>query len=429
MEKVIFHVDVNSAFLSWTSVKQLHEGSKLDLRKIPAAVGGDESKRHGVVLAKSEEAKKYGIHTGESLFSARKKCPSLVVVPPDFEWYVKNSKAMIEIMQSFTPDVYQYSIDEAFLDMTGMELLMGSPLESANRLRNRIREELEFTVNIGISSNYLLAKMASDFEKPDKVHTLFPDEIAAKMWPLPVSELFSVGRSAKRELEKMGVHTIGELASADRSLLVRRLGVTGGMIWDYANGIESTPIALRQAKEKSYGNSVTTAENLVTLEEANQLLLSLVETVAARIRLDKMKVSVVTVNLVDSDFKKWSHQRSLGHYTDTTAEIYEAAKALLAEAWKDAPIRLLGVSAGKAVEETESYEQLSLFPDEHAEKMKKLDKAMDSLRGKYGEQAVMRASLLGERKNGLSSAKMKKKREEQKQSCRQGGYDAENYGI
>ena len=175
MEKVIFHVDVNSAFLSWTSVKQLHEGSKLDLRKIPAAVGGDESKRHGVVLAKSEEAKKYGIHTGESLFSARKKCPSLVVVPPDFEWYVKNSKAMIEIMQSFTPDVYQYSIDEAFLDMTGMELLMGSPLESANRLRNRIREELEFTVNIGISSNYLLAKMASDFEKPDKVHTLFPD--------------------------------------------------------------------------------------------------------------------------------------------------------------------------------------------------------------------------------------------------------------
>ncbi|HIU77766.1 MAG TPA: DNA polymerase IV [Candidatus Pelethocola excrementipullorum] len=414
MGKVIFHVDVNSAFLSWTSVKMLREGSKVDLRKIPAAVGGDESKRHGVVLAKSEEAKKYGIHTGESLFSARKKCPFLEVVPPDFEWYVRNSKAMMEILSTYTPDVYQYSIDEAFLDMTGMELLMGSPLESANRLQNTIRDELGFTVNIGISSNFLLAKMASDFEKPDKIHTLFLEEIQEKMWPLPVSNLFSVGRSARRELAKMGAHTIGDLANLNREMLLRHLGIMGGTIWDYANGIESTPIAIREAKDKSYGSSMTTSENLVRLQDANQLLLSLVETVAARIRLDKKKVSVVSVNLVDSDFKKWSRQRSLGHNTDTTDEIYTAAKTLLAEAWNDNPIRLLGVSAGKAIDESEDFEQMSLFQDEHSEKMKKLDKAVDSLRGKFGDQAVMRASLLGERKGGLNTARMKKKREEQK---------------
>lgn len=412
MEKVIFHVDVNSAFLSWTSVKMLREGSELDLREIPSAVGGDESKRHGVVLAKSLEAKKYGIHTGESLFSARKKCPSLVVVPPDFDCYVRNSKAMIDILNSYTPDVQQYSIDEAFLDMTGMDLLMGDPLESAERLRNTIKEELEFTVNIGISSNYLLAKMASDFEKPDKVHTLFPNEIKEKMWPLPVSELFSVGRSARKTLANMGVHTIGDLAVAKREVLIRQMGVMGGTIWDYANGIESTPIALRETKDKSYGSSVTTSENLVRLQDANQLLLSLVETVAGRIRLDKKKVSVVSVNLVDCDFKKWSRQRSLGHNTNTTDEIYEVARTLLSEAWNESPIRLLGVSAGKAIDQSEDFEQMSLFQDERSEKMKKLDRAVDSLRGRYGEQAVMRASLLGKKKGGLNTAKMKKKREE-----------------
>lgn len=411
MNKVIFHVDVNSAYLSWTAVRMLREGSKVDLRKIPAAVGGDESKRHGVVLAKSEAAKKFGIHTGESLFSARKKCPALVVVPPDFELYVRNSKAMIDIMNDFTPDVHQYSIDEAFLDMTGMELLMGPPLKSANDLRSRIREELDFTVNIGISSNYLLAKMASDFEKPDKVHTLFPDEIQKKMWPLPVEELFSVGRSARRELAKMGVHTIGELALLDRDVLVRHLGASGGMIWDYANGIESTPIALREAKDKSYGSSATTSRNLENLEDAHHLLLSLVETVAARVRLDGMKVSVVSVTLVDSDFRRWSHQKQLGHNTDTTEEICRAARVLLDEAWNGSPIRLLGVSAGKAVAGNAEYEQLSLFADERAEKMRKLDQAVDSLRGKFGEQAVMRASLMDSQKGGLNAAKMRRKRQ------------------
>lgn len=408
MQRIIFHVDVNSAFLSWTAKKLLQEGCEIDLRTIPAVVGGDESKRHGVVLAKSESAKALGISTGESLFSARKKCPSLVVELPDFTWYVQNSNAMIGIMQSFTPDVYQYSIDEAFLDMTGMDLLMGPPLESAKKLQTRIREELGFTVNIGISSNYLLAKMASDFEKPDRIHTLFPEEIREKMWPLPVSDLFSVGRSARMQLEKRGIHTIGQLATIKREFVVQWLGGQGGVIWDYANGQETSPIVQRQIKEKSYGNSLTTPEDLTSLEAANQLLLSLVETVAARIRLDKKKVSVVSVNLVDSDFRKWSHQRTLPYATDTTTEIYRAAKELLMEAWDDSPIRLLGVSAGKAVDEDAGYQQLNLFGDQNTEKQKKLDRAMDQLREKYGDRAVLRASLMGERRDGTNKAEMEK---------------------
>lgn len=417
-------MDVNSAFLSWTAVKALREGAKVDLRTIPAAVGGDEAKRHGVVLAKSQEAKRCGIRTGEALFSARKKCPKLVVVPPDFELYVKNSRAMMQIMKDFSPDVYQYSIDEAFLDMTGMEALMGEPLESAARLKDRIREELGFTVNIGISSNYLLAKMASDFEKPDRIHTLFLEQVPEKLWPLPVSELFSVGKSAGRKLAAMGIHTIGELAGAEEGALVKHLGNYGRVLREYANGVEAVPIALREAKEKSYGNSVTTARNLETLCEAEHLLLSLAETVGARIRLDGMRVSVVTVNLVDCEFRKWSHQKSLGHNTDITAELYEAGRALLHEAWNGTPVRLLGLSAGKAVGQSEDFEQLTLFPDERAEKQKKLDRTVDELRERFGQNSVMRASLMGSVKGGMSGAKWKRRMEEKRE--RRGRPDRED---
>lgn len=412
---MIFHVDVNSAFLSWTAVKALREGARVDLRTVPAAVGGDEAKRHGVVLAKSQAARHYGIRTGESLFSARKKCPELVVVPPDFELYVKNSRAMMGIIRDFSPDVYPYSIDEAFLDMTGMEALMGPPMKSAAQLKDRIRGELGFTVNIGISSNFLLAKMASDFEKPDRIHTLFLEEIPEKLWPLPVSELFSVGRSARQKLYAMGIHTIGELAGAREDTLVKHFGSYGKMIREYANGVEAVPIALREAKEKSYGNSVTTARNLETLEEAEHLLLSLAETVGARIRLDGMRVSVVTVSLVDCSFRKWSHQRSLGHNTDITAELYEAGRTLLHEAWNGVPVRLLGLSAGKAVEPEEDFEQLTLFPDVRAEKQKKLDRAVDELRERFGPNSVVRASLMGTNKGGMSGAKLKKRLEEKKE--------------
>lgn len=389
---VFFHVDVNSAYLSWSALKELQNGSKRDLRTIAAAVGGDEASRHGVILAKSMQAKQFGIRTGESIFAARKKCPELVLVRPDFDFYVKNSQALMKIMQDFSPDIEQYSIDEAFLDMTGMEQLFGSPFESAQKLAGRVREELGFTVNIGISSNRLLAKMASDFEKPDKVHTLFPEEIPQKMWPLPVGALFRVGGSAVRKLNRLGIYTIGDAAHADRDLLQKQLGSQGIMVWDYAHGIESTPMVRDTVKDNSYGSSITTSEDVASVSDAEAILLSLTETVAARLRYAGKKASVITVNLTDADFRKISHQSSLPFRTNTTDIIYETARKLLRELWPDKPVRLIGVTAGHAAEE--EYQQLMLFPDERQEKLKRLDAAMDAVRSRYGENAVMRARLL-----------------------------------
>lgn len=412
MDKVFFHVDVNSAFLSWSAIKRIGEGHE-DLRLIASAVGGDEKSRHGVVLAKSIPAKQAGVRTGESLFSARKKCPNLVVVQPEFDWYVKNSSDMIKIMSDFTPDVEQYSIDEAFLDMTGMERLLGPPLESAEKLKNRIKNELGFTVNIGISSSRLLAKMASDFDKPDKIHTLFLQEIEDKMWPLHVGELFGVGKSTVKELNKMGYYTIGDTAKADRQMLQSRLGAIGAMVWDYANGMESTPMIRKEVKENSYGNSVTTGNDITTPNEALSILMSLTESVAGRLRTDQKKAGVVTVTLVDSDFNRRSHQCSLGFTTNTTEIIYKNAEQLLYDMWNNKPIRLIGVSAGKAVHE--KFEQLSLFGNEQNDKLKKLDAAMDEIRDKFGDNAVVRARLLdsGAHK-GLSSAKARSKRRQDK---------------
>ena len=411
MNKVIFHVDVNSAYLSWSSLKALAEGEETDYRTIPCVVGGDESKRHGVVLAKSLPAKKYGIRTGESLFEARRKCPVLTILRPDFSTYVKMSRAMFRIFEAYTPDVYQYSIDEAFLDMTGMETLLGPPEQAARRLKDEIRDSLGFTVNVGISSNYLLAKMASDFEKPDKVHTLYPREIREKMWPLPVGDLFSVGRSARKKLERHGVRTIGDLAALDRNLLLSEMGVQGGVIWDYANGMETSPLIQREIKEKSYGNSITTPADVESPEEACQLLLGLCENVGTRLRLDSMKISTVSVQVTDCNFKKRSHQKSLGRSTDVTAEIYEAACALIREMWNGTPLRLIGVSGGKAA--VEEYEQLTLFTNEKTEKQKKLDRVMDSLKSRFGDGAVVRASLLKNpgRPGGMAKAKMEQKLE------------------
>lgn len=424
---VFFHVDVNSAFLSWSALKELQNGSERDLRELTAAVGGDEASRHGVILAKSMKAKQFGVQTGESIFSARRKCPGLILVRPDFDFYVRCSQALMHIMEDFSPDIEQYSIDEAFLDMTGMEELLGPPLQSAQALAKRVREELGFTVNIGISCNRLLAKMASDFEKPDRIHTLFPDEVPQKMWPLPVGELFRVGGSCVRRLNRMGIHTIGDAARADKKMLTEQLGSQGAMVWDYANGIESTPMVRETVKENSYGNSVTTSEDVTSLADAEPILLSLTETVAARLRYAGKKASVITVHLTDTDFTKTSHQSSLPHKTNTTDIIYETARNLLCEMWTGKPVRLIGVTAGKAAEE--EYEQMSLFPDARAEKLQKLDAAMDAVRNRYGEDAVVRARLLAGKtkkaaernrrgapgKGGMSGAKLRLQKEQRQQ--------------
>lgn len=397
--KIIFHIDVNSAFLSWEAVHRLElSPDSIDLRTIPSAVGGDLKTRHGVILAKSHPAKAFGINTGEPVVHALKKCPDLYLVPPNHGLYERYSRSLQDLLYCYTPAIEPFSIDEASLDMTGAIPAHSSPLETAKAIAARVREELNFTVNIGISSNKLLAKMASDFEKPDKIHTLFPDEIQKKMWPLPLNELFFVGRSSARTLRGLGLRTIGDIAATDPALLKAHLGKKHGeLIYAYAHGIDNRPVEVLQAANKCYGNSITLSQDITELDSAREVLLSLSETVGTRLRKDNIRAGCITVEMRDWDFNNSSHQRTLVTPTNTTDVIYRTACELLRESWKGAPLRLLGVRAGK-LEEKGSYTQLSLFSLKEDEKKEKLDKALDSIREKFGTNAVKRASLL-EKKN------------------------------
>lgn len=300
MRRVIFHIDVNSAFLSWEAVYRLyHLGVTLDLRKVPSAVGGDITKRHGIILAKSIPAKKYKIQTGEPVTNALRKCPNLILVPPNYNLYQKSSQAFVNIIKKYSPTVEQYSIDEVFVDMTETMDLFGSPEDVANDIRNRIERELGFTVNIGISSNKVLAKMASDFKKPNYTHTLWLDEIKEKMWILPVSDLFFVGRATTNKLFHLGIKTIGELAKTDLKILKAHFGKHGEVIWSFANGIDFSSVEPIAPPNKGYGNSTTIAFDVSDVETAKLVLLSLAETVAARLRVDGVKIKVISVGIRD----------------------------------------------------------------------------------------------------------------------------------
>ena len=395
-ERVIFHVDANSAFLSWTAVYKVKVlGEELDIREIPSVVAGDKASRHSIILAKSVPAKKYGIQTGEPLFLALEKCPDLVVVPPDYELYVEASRHFVKMLQQFSPVVEQYSIDEAWVDMTGTERLWGAPRLAAERMRKRILDELGFTVNIGISSNKLLAKMAGDFEKPNKVHTLFPEEVPDKFWPLPVRDLFLVGAATERKLNMMGIRTIGDLAHADRALLRKRLGKHGETIWHFANGRNADAVTPEPAENKGYGNSTTTAQDVVTTDQAHQVLLSLCETVASRMRRDGKCGSCICVHLRTNEFHHFSHQSVLNGATNITGEIFAAACRVFDEAWDGiTPLRQLGVQMTRL--SAEPYQQFDFFsgitPQQYEKKLK-LDETVDALRDKFGEDVIRRAKF------------------------------------
>ena len=392
-ERIVFHVDVNSAFLSWESVERLKHGES-DLREIPAAIGGDIETRHGVILAKSVPAKKYKIQTGEPVVDALRKCPTLVLAKPHHDVYLEYSKAFMKILRQYSDMVEQCSVDEAFVDMTGTRRLFGEPVEAAHRIRNQIREELGFTVNVGISSNKILAKMASDLEKPDKVHTLFPEEVEKKMWPLPVRDLFFVGKAAERKLHSMGIQTIEELAKTEPVLLANVLKKHGEVIWKYANGLDESPVDPNPADNKGYGNSTTISFDVTDARTAKNILLSLTDKVVARLRKDDVKVESVTVQIRFCDLTKASHQCSLEAATNITQEIYEKVCMLFDEMWDGTPIRLLGVSTGKVSHSGNTGRQMSLFDNTDYEKLEKLDKAMDSIRERFGSQAVQRASFM-----------------------------------
>lgn len=394
MDRIVFHVDVNSAFLSWEAVYRLkHLGGTLDLRKIPSAVGGDMSKRHGIILAKSIPAKKYKIQTGEPVIDAQRKCPELVLVPPNYALYEKNSKAFIEILKKYSDKVEQYSIDEAFVDMSGTKALYGNPVLAGTRLKDEIKDTLGFTVNVGISTNKLLAKMASDFEKPDRVHTLFPEEIPKKMWPLPVKDLFMIGRASERKLRSLGIITIGDLAHADPDVLRVHLKKHGEVLWHFANGRDVSQVEPEQPDNKGYGNSTTISFDVQDRETAHLVLLSLCETVARRLRKDDMRAEVISVGIRFSNLEYTSHQGVLPSATNITKELHEAAVRLFDEMWDETPIRHLGVHTTR-LRKAENYRQISLFEPMDYEKQERLDRAVDEIRARYGSDSIMRASFL-----------------------------------
>ena len=395
-ERIIFHVDANSAFLSWTAAYKCKVlGEEVDIREIPSVVAGDKESRHSIILAKSVPAKKFGVQTGEPLFQALQKCPNLTVVQPDYGLYVEASRHFVAMLRRFSPAVEQYSIDEAWVDMTGTERLWGSPLLAAEKMRNQINEELSFTVNIGISSNKLLAKMAGDFEKPNKIHTLFPEEMEAKFWPLPVRDLFLVGAKTEAKLERMGIYTIGDLAHTEVSTIRKRLGKFGETIWHFANGRNADAVMPQPAENKGYGNSVTTARDVVTTEQAHQVLLSLCETVAMRMRKDEQCGRCVAIHLRTHEFVHFSHQAKLHGATNITSELFEVACRIFNEAWdRVTPLRQLGVQVTELSHEP--YQQFDFFsgmdPVQYERKLR-LDEAVDALRDKFGEDIIRRAKF------------------------------------
>lgn len=393
MERIIFHVDVNSAYLSWEAARQVAQG-KPDLRSIPSAIGGDREKRTGVILAKSIPAKKFGVKTGEPVAWALKKCPELVLAQPDFVLYEKSSAAFMDICRQYTPVVEKYSIDECFLDMTGTQLLYPDLPVTAAEIKNKIYNQLGFTVNIGIGPNKLLAKMASDFEKPNKVHTLFLDEIKEKLWPLPVDNLFSVGNSTAQKLKKAYIKTIGDLANTDLTRVQFLVGVKlGKQIHDYANGIDDAPVLSAPEEVKGYSNSTTLSSDITSVEEANNILLSLCDSVASRMRADAVKAYSISVMIRSNRFQDHSHQCKLQMPTDITSEIYDLAKQLFLELWDGhTPLRLLGVSLTNITHEDSS--QLSLFQTGGKERQRKVDLAIDKIRSKFGSDTILHAASL-----------------------------------
>lgn len=393
MGRLIFHIDVNSAFLSWEATRRVSMGED-DIRLIPSAIGGDREKRTGVILAKSIPAKKFGIKTGEPVAAALRKCPDLFLARPDFKLYEASSRAFISIVKEFAPVVEQVSIDECFADFSGTHRIYPDPIALAHTIKDKIRNELGFTVNVGIGECKLLAKMASDFEKPDKVHTLFRKEIPQKMWPLKVGDLYSVGHSTAEKLERAKIRTIGDLANADVARVQRLVGQKmGKQIHDYANGIDPSEVLAEPEEAKGYSISTTLEDDVTKASQAYPVLLALADSVSARIRSDDAKAYCIAVQIRSNDFKTKSHQRSLMNPTDISQEVFEISKELFDELWDGVtPLRLLGIAMTNITRE--ETVQFSLFPDEKKEKARKIDKAKDALNARFGSATVVRGSSI-----------------------------------
>ncbi|MBS4539075.1 DNA polymerase IV [Clostridium sp. D2Q-11] len=391
--KIIMHIDVNSAFLSWQAAYNDQVGIDKDIRNIPSVIGGNEEKRHGIVLAKSLPAKRLGIQTGESLMDARMKCKNLLVVPPNYDLYVKASKALITLLKEYSPYIDIFSIDECFLDFTGMEEHFGDPIKAAHKIKERIKSELGFTVNIGISSNKLLAKQAGELQKPDKVNTLFLEEVKNKLWPLPVEELFMVGRKTKPKLNRLGIYTIGDLANSDFKIIDTILKSHGRLVYNYAWGRDDSTFNYNNyIPFKSVGNGSTIPFDVEDRETAKKIILSLCETTSRRIRRSNVACGVISLGIRNLDLFYRSHQRKILSSINSTEEIYQIALELFDDIWDGTPIRKFSLRLSQLTSSEKI--QSSLFDKEESIKLIKINETIDTIRERFGDYSVTRATFL-----------------------------------
>ena len=391
MERLIFHIDVNNAFLSWTAVDLLKKGYPVDIREIPSVIGGDEESRHGIVTAKSPVAKKMGVVTAESLYTARKKCPGLKVFPGNYSLYRHNSDELYNYFCLFTDKIERYSIDECFLDMTGTELLYPDPIKLAHKMKDEIYEKFGYTVNVGIGNNKLCAKMASDFEKPNKVHTLFSYEVEKKMWPLPVGDLFMIGKSSTKRLIEMGIKTIGDLAKYDVTLLRKRFKSMGDMMHEYANGVDFSTVEPRISKNKSISTTETLPKDVDNVVDLRKILLRQSNKVGRQARNLNLYANTIAVIFKTGEFVSYSHQMKLVNPTNVTKEIYKYACEVLEKGWKKDPLRLIGIRLDNLT--PDNSKQLSLFDTSNSLSNDKIQKVLDNISDKYGDDIIMPASL------------------------------------
>lgn len=387
------HIDVNNAFLSWMAIYLLKSGVNEDIRLIPAVIGGDESTRHGVVLAKSNIAKQFGIKTGETIYQAKRKCPQIRIFPTKHEMYKEYSDKLYNLLLTYTNRIERFSIDECFIDFSDIIKSRKDFMKLAIELSEKIKKELFFTVNIGLSDNKILAKMASEFEKPDKIHTLYKDEIEEKMWILPVEELFMVGKKSAVKLKSIGIIKIRDLALSNKKILIKRFGKFGSTIWENANGLNNEEVIYKEEAPKSIGNSVTLAKDCRDIEELKKVLLTLSEKVGYRLRKSKLKAYTIGIQLKTNEFITFSHQKKLQTPTNNTHEIYSEAKELLEKLYKNQIIRLVGIKLDNLTDN--EFNQISMFEQTiKKEKNSKLDNVIDNIKDKYGYNSITLGSIM-----------------------------------
>jgi len=391
-DRVVFHIDVNNAFLSWTAVYLLQNGYKKDIRKIPSVIGGEEHSRYGIVLAKSPVAKKLGVVSAEPVYMAKKKCKDLEVYPPQYKWYYEKSRELMKYLSQYSPILEQYSVDECFLDMSGMTYIYKDLEKLAYKIKDEVKEKFGYTVNIGIGNNKLCAKMASDFEKPDKVHTLYKDEIVSKLWPLDVGDLFMCGKSTKKELNKFSIYTIGDLAKKDLKFLERHFKSQGKYLYNASRGLDDDKVEVKTSKNQSISVTETLPYNLTDPDKLKEILFRQTEEITRELRSKKLFTKTVAVIFKNSNFVSYSAQATLNKPTNNTKEILKKIYEVFDDNYKEDEIRLIGARLANLTNTKE--EQISLFDqEENEEKEDNIQKTIDNINNKFGKSLIKPASL------------------------------------